>query len=233
MKSHRIVLSILTISLVFILILSAGCDTLGIGSSGGGAGDGGAEEGDGALDQIDLSDSNEGADDGDSDQTDPFSSCPDNPDEYTLTLDYMLEYREANGYIREQTDTSAGVTIVVEGEDAYMLFRDAQAETIPGTIEGHIGDCEVEGMFELSFLVIGVCENGVAILDITGTYEIYHRRITCPGQVAEDFTDSLVDGPSGLFEFQLSQIGFTIPMSLDLGVAKMEYTWSLAPSLPR
>jgi hypothetical protein len=219
MKAQRRV-GILAVMLILLLAPMLGCDILSFAS--------GSEGGDGALDEIDLS--------GDLDEIDLSSGCPQEAVGFLLTLDYQLNVEESNGYIRERTDPLTGVMLVIHGSEVRLSYTGADAETIPGTIEGEMGDCKVEGMTELSFEISGKCETGVASLDIEGTYEIYSRTIVCNGQVVEEFTDSLFDGPSINADFNISTSGDIVDWEMDLGAVSTVYRWILmpvgAPSMP-
>lgn len=212
MKTSRN-MGIFIIMLILGQALLLGCGVLGFGS--------GSEGDDAIFDEIDLSN--------DLDEIDLSSGCPQEAVEFLLTLDYRLEVEESNGYIRERTDPLTGVTLMIHGSEVWMTHTGADIETIPGTIEGQIGDCQVDGMTELSFEIDGSCENGVATLNIEGTYEIYSRTIVCNGQVVEEFTDSLFEGPSINADFNISTSGDIVDWSQDLGVVKAVYTWILMP----
>jgi len=218
MKAHRHN-GLIAIMFGLSLILMSGCTTLGLGSGA---------EGDGAFDEIDLSDDG-GEGDVEQDEIDLSSGCPQEEIEFWLTLDYQLNVEQGNGYIRERTDPTAGVSLIIRDSDVWMRHIGLDSETIPGTIEGQIGDCQVEGMTELSFIIVGSCESGMATLDITGQYELYSRRIVCNGQVVENFTDSLIDGPSITADFNISLGGDTVDWSQDLGFVQAVYKWTLAP----
>jgi len=207
-------ISILTIMIILGQALLLGCALLGVRI-------GSESDGDGELDEIDLSN--------DLDEIDLSSGCPQAAVEFLLPLAYQLNVEESNGYIRERTDPFAGVTLVIQGPEVWMAHTGAEAETIPGTIEGEIGDCQVEGMTELSFEISGSCDSGVATLDIEGEYEIYSRKIVCNGQVVEDFTDSLFEGPGINADFNISTSGDVVDWSQDLGVVQAVYRWTLMP----
>jgi hypothetical protein len=209
--------------------LLASCDTLGLESGGGdGGGATGEGDGDGALDQIDLSgDEDSGEENGDL-EFDFSTSCPQEQVEFNLTLDYQLNINESNGFIRESTNTEEGVTIMIQDSRVWMNSVNP-LETISGTIEGQIGDCEVGGDFELSLIVGGSCQNGIATLDITGTYESYQREITCDGEVVENYTVAYTEGPSVEADFNIEMGGYTTGWSQDFGVFSAVYEWTLSP----
>lgn len=217
MKATRTFTGFLLI-LVFIMVLLAGCSTLGAGTAGtGGSGDGGSEEGsseeDGALDEIDLS-----------------VTCPEDPYVFGIYLDYQLNADEDDGYIHERTDPSVGVPVEIRGSQVIDLEPEEYLGVrIPVTIEGVSGDCTISGMAEISLAVSGTCHTGIATLDIQGTYEIYHRSINCPGQPPVESTDSLFPGPSITADFDLA--GDTVDESHDMGGVQFVYRWTLKPMI--
>jgi hypothetical protein len=208
--------------------LSAGCGLLGEGAG---------DEGNGAFDEIDLSGGDDGAgeddggengEDGELDELDLSSGCPEEAVEFQLTLDYQLNIDTENGYIHERTDQNAHVLLTIQGSD--VSFTD-QGATIPVTIEGVGGNCTISGDAQISFDISGTCESGVATLDITGTYDQYTRRTQCPGQPSLDYSEPQVPGPSITGDFNISTAGDTIETSQAFGEFELIYAWTLIPTV--
>jgi hypothetical protein len=227
MKPHRTTIFIAML-LVLSLAFSSGCGLLG--ESAG-------DEGNGALDEIDLSggdddagedESGEDGENGELDEIDLSSGCPSEPVDFQLTLDYQVNIDSENGYIHERTDPSAYVTLTIHGSE--VSFTD-QGRTIPVTIEGIVGDCTVSGDAQISFDISGTCDTGVATLDVTGTYDQYTRRTQCPGQPSIDYSEPQVPGPSMTGDFNISTGGDTIDANQAFGEFELVYAWTLIPTV--
>lgn len=227
MKPHRTTY-ILAILLILGMAFSAGCGLLGQGPG---------DEGDGALDEIDLSGGDDGAggeddgengEEGEMDEIDLSSGCPSEAVDFKLTLDYQLNIDTDNGYIHERTDPNAYVLITIQGSDVRFTN---QGTTIPVTIEGVAGNCSISGDAQISFDISGTCQSGVATLDITGTYDQYTRRTQCPGQPSIDYSEPQVPGPSINGDFNISTGGDTIENNQAFGEFELVYSWTLIPAI--
>jgi hypothetical protein len=230
MKSHRTALSILTFFLVLVLALSAGCDTLGIGSSGGGDG-GEAGDAEGGFEPIDLSGAADDVEEnGEADDRDAYINCP-GPEEavdFELTLDYDFNVKEPNGYINEWTDNTEGVMLTVQGSTVTQ----ASSQPIRGTITGEIGDCQMDGSTDLSLMVSGNCQYGVIHLTITSQYANYTRTMICNGMEVGTYTEPYLDAPSISADFIIISGGDTAGAPIDMGPITGNVIWRLTPMGP-